>query len=504
MKLQKPDFQFWPEAMLPAWLVTDRDLVVKRRNNFAFELLAAVGKGNLFFNDLLSLSLSNLPSERHESLWHCILDPSYSHNLDYIKAALEVMEEHVTILDNFDGPAEADVLVDRLKRVNVHNGDHAVTPYIYRPLADSAISEDIEIPEFVMGIKISPPEGLKLIRPVGLENSVVEYVDIVMAYRLNSDWTFDRKLRRVNFLGTQPAIHDATVRHGLWEKTKEEEQAQITQFLSHALKTPIANIQSMVADLQDAEVGEYYKEVCRELESNVKDLSNLTNLILFINNSEIIPTSLHSSLPSEAIVPQTVTIDEIHEEIAKTLQSIINGRTRDPADKTKALLLIGSSSSGFERKVGFADCVDAVRGLVDGQDLNGIERFYLVTEFQNESEKFARDIATNVKTTFLNLLLSELVLNAIKYADVQAPIVSIKLSINKDRFEIHVSNNGKKLLQSEVNKPLSELASKHGEKRKALGLSLNKRAARILNWELEWRQPAYEGTHLVLSIPFKD
>src|SRR6185369_6051285 len=145
----------------------------------------------LFFNDLLSLRLSNLPSEQHERLCHCILDPTYSENHICISAALELLEEHVRILDTFSGPQAADVLVHQLNGIHVSDEcSAAVTPYIYRPSVDSRVSEEVEIPEFVMGIKISPPQGLKLIRPVELENSVVEYVDVVMAYRLNSDWTF--------------------------------------------------------------------------------------------------------------------------------------------------------------------------------------------------------------------------------------------------------------------------------------------------------------------------
>ena len=34
-----PDYGFWPRAMLPAWFVTDKDLIVKNSNDFAKQIL---------------------------------------------------------------------------------------------------------------------------------------------------------------------------------------------------------------------------------------------------------------------------------------------------------------------------------------------------------------------------------------------------------------------------------------------------------------------------------
>ncbi|HYX28486.1 MAG TPA: hypothetical protein VE863_07960, partial [Pyrinomonadaceae bacterium] len=75
-------------------MVADRDLIVRTRNNFALQLLTAVNKGDLFFNNLLSLRLDNLPSEQHESLWKCILDPKYQNNFESVAEALRILEAH--------------------------------------------------------------------------------------------------------------------------------------------------------------------------------------------------------------------------------------------------------------------------------------------------------------------------------------------------------------------------------------------------------------------------
>jgi signal transduction histidine kinase len=508
--MEQPDsnsFHFSSKAMLPAWVVTDDDLVVRNRNNFAFQLLEAVGKSDLFFNDLLSLRLDDLPTELHESLWKCILDLNLK-NLGYISEALRVMKEHIAIFETFNrmnDAQSADLLVEHLKAVSVtEEMSEAVAPYIYRPLLDTADQE------FVMGVKVSPPQGLKLVRSVELENSVVEYVDIVMAYRLRSDWTFDRKIRRVNFLGAQPAIHDATSRHNLWERVQIEKQAQITQFLSHAFNTPISNIRSMVRELQNTRLASENQEVFERLEAQIDDLSNLSDLILFINTSERLPTTLCASQPTDAIIWEYVGIDEVRSEIEKTIQSIQNGRTRDPLDQKKIQFMraSGCSSIGDQRVPATLNDSELAGRILDATALGQIATFGLLLPanplFEEKPEK-AADVAKKVKTTLLNLLLAELFLNAVKYSDPATPEVKVHFGLNpaRDHLEISVVNNGTSIPTGKLEEVAGKLANKPGEKRRALGLLLNLMAAEILGWKLEG-QRSEPGTRLVLSIPFKD
>jgi hypothetical protein len=143
--------------------------------------------------------------------------------------------------------------------------------------------------ELRIGIKISPPQGLKLIRAAVVEFAKVEYVDVVMAYRVRPVWSQGPQglLQNVLFRGVQPVIHDVTERHRMWEKSKEEDEAKITQFLSHALKTPLANTRSIPSSIKlpglDPAVRE---EKILELESLVTDVSHLVELLLFINTTE--------------------------------------------------------------------------------------------------------------------------------------------------------------------------------------------------------------------------
>jgi signal transduction histidine kinase len=477
--------------MLPAWVVTDGDLIIRNWNDFTYNLLEEFGSPRLLGEQTLSVDLENLPHGNLKSFWECVLDPG---DLGYIKAALKILKEHVAILKRFnekDDPRSFEPLLDQLRKVRKYEG---VVPLIYRPRGKM----------FRLGVKVSPPQGLKLIKKADIEGASVEYVDVVMAYRLKADRPSEHEVSQVFFCGVQPAIHDASERHQLWEKAKLEEHAQITQFLSHALKTPISNVKFMVRELGKAQLNDYYLGVCAKLESHVSDLGNLSDLILFINTSEKVPTILRGAAPRDAVVWEAVSLDEIREEIADTIRSIHRGRTRDPQDERRIELLSGETTRGAA-----IDYAKTAESILDVSALGDIDSFALLlhdSDYVDDNIETAMDLVKKVKTTFVNLLLVELLLNAIKYSDPHAPKVRVDFTLNerKDRLHINVINNGTELKESEFKNALKELASKPGEKRMALGLLLNMRAAEILDWELQWKRPEKKGTHLSLSIPFAE
>jgi anti-sigma regulatory factor (Ser/Thr protein kinase) len=138
-------------------------------------------------------------------------------------------------------------------------------------------------------------------------------------------------------------------------------------------------------------------------------------------------------------------------------------------------------------------------------ELSQTPRLYIVLDFEAKLG-LEHSVADNVKTAFLNLIVTELLINAIKFADANSPQVTISFEITptRDYLKIHFVNNGLELKENEFEDVLGTVAMKPGEKRTALGLELNKRAAGILSWELQWIAPAVPGTHLELSIPYRD
>ncbi len=486
-------YEFLPEAMLPAWFVTDEKLVIRNWNDSGFDLLLSVGKEDMLSRHALSIRIAT--DTGHESIWNWVLDQSDQKNFECISEANRVLEKHIDILHAFsqdDKPRTVQHLVEQL--VKVESLQQGVIPYVYPPKTGRR--------KFRLGVKVSPVEGLKLMGTAKQEGGA-EYIDLVMACRLNTEWEGDL-LRRVDFLGVQPALHDATERHRQWERAKSEEQAQITQFLSHALKTPIANIKSMVGELQGGSLSSYYQQVSERLRANVDDLSDLSDLILFINTTESIPTTLCASPPAGDIIWVYVNFTEVRDEIAKTLQSICNGRTRDPQDIKRVQIMAGKRLQPGA-KLNDQDCWHLADTMLDFSEMRGITTLGVLLPPGEEGRELGEEVAQKVKTTFLGLVLVELLLNAVKYSDPQAPQVKIccRLNSSKDRFEISVINNGVALTEHQFNNVLTELASKPGEKRRALGLLLNLRAVERLGWELRRRTPVQPGTHLVLSIPFK-
>ena len=216
------------------------------------------------------------------------------------------------------------------------NEQQHVTPYFYVP---TSASEAV-----CLGIKISPPEGIKLRVASRVENTKVEYIDIVMAYRLEAEWE-GRLLRSVRFLGAQPAFHDATERHRLWNDLESKKRTEVMQFLSHAFQTPITNIKAVVRELRTAKLTDYYQRRSEQLFSYVEDLSHLSNLLVFISTSDRVKTSLRCSDRRNAGGPESIRVEEIKTEIAGTLRSILSGRTRNPLNERKIQTLLGLSGA---------------------------------------------------------------------------------------------------------------------------------------------------------------
>lgn len=491
-----PNFDFWPGAMIPAWFVTDEHLVIRRSNDFAKQLLSQYEVDLCAAGRPLSFGTVNASGREVESLWDCIIDPVYPSNVRYIQAALRILKEHFAILEEFNNmgaPQNPRNLAERLSAIDEHQH---VKPYYYVP-ADRGGN-------VCLGIKISPLEGIKLRCASRIENTTVEYIDVVMAYRLLTEWDDEGKLlRSVTFVGAQPAFHDATERHRLWNNLESEKRAQVTGFLSHAFQTPITNIESEVRDLQGARLTEYYQRCAARLLSYVEDLSHLASLLVFISTSDVVTTVMRGSGLRKSEGPETISVDEITAEVAGTLRSILSGRTKNPLNQRKIQILLGVGAvpapGGKPKRITAKMYQKAAERILNFDGLAGVGTFDLLVD----TSALTNELLAKVKTTFLNLLLVEMLINAVKYADTKTPSVRMRLEVDdaSGHLNVHVVNNGAALTKEEFEN-IDMLANKPGEKRKALGLRLNVIAAEKLGWKLNWAEPDEPGTHLILSIPF--
>jgi signal transduction histidine kinase len=490
---------FAPLAMLPAWYATDEGLIVQDWNDFAADLLLFFKKEYLLPDRYLSIALDPPVEKGYESLWRCILDCS-AEILHLIADALRILAEHRNILDRFnqeEGNGGVGKLASDLASIT---GVPGVSGFAYRPS-----NPEYRKAELVLGVKISPAQGLPMKQRVEIGGTVVEYVDMVTAYQL-APIRRDGELIGVQFMGAQPALHDATNRHQIWvsseERIRVENEAQVTQFLSHAFNTPLSNIESKIRELEDAALTDYYRGVRCELEANVEDLRNLSNLFLFVANA---PGSVRSHFAASErgeLSFQYVEPLDISDVVSKAVESILNGRTSDPRNGYKLKNLVGSGSWDADTR---SIATDLSSKILDLGELAHIPRLHIVLDF-TPKEPVERSITTNVKTAFLNLVVTELLVNAVKFSDPDAPEVKVECEIDSTRsyVQIHFVNNGLELKESEFKDVLGTFAMKPGEKRTALGLELNKRTARILRWDLRWQKPARKGTHLVLAIPYRD
>jgi signal transduction histidine kinase len=491
-------YDFRPEAMLPAWVVTDHALIVRNWNDFAYELLDTFGRPQWLAKHSLSIDLTedltDFSRGKLKSLWECILDPD---DLHYMKEALKILKEHLAILERFnkgEGERPFEPLLDELRSLSKHEG---VSPYVYRPKGKM----------FRLGVKVSPPQGLKLIMKADIEGAAVEYVDIVMAYQLDATWSEnENRLRRVDFRGVQPAIHDASERRRLWEKAKEEDEAKITQFLSHALKTPLANTNRILNTIRLPGLRtEVREERILELESLISDIDHLVGLLLFINTVEDITAPLRLIGAEDETPWARFDIEDVENVVASALQSVHNLRTGNQVDVEKVDLLFQGKGFSVPSRNGEEASIAAFRSLARALiriEIKPTKQGFAICPFVKSGRVEAGYVSEKAKTVLLNLLLVELIVNAVKNADEEAPKLSVTLCMSerRDKLEIHVFNNGTELRPAEKNvHPEKE----HGEKRRQLGRLLNEKAARALHWELNIRSAPAEGTLFVIEIPFE-
>jgi signal transduction histidine kinase len=492
------EYQFSPDAMLPAWFVTDRDLCIQDQSDFASDLVRSCSNSREL-NGRLSLQLP-VP-EGYESLWECILDSKYDDNFLYIKEALTVIRKHFAILEEFNNsnPAESiDSLLRRLRSVK-GLGD-IVTSYMYfNP--DGAVLK--------LGVKVSPPQGLKLQSPVDLEGTSVEYIDVVMAYQLKKTGDPNQPTR-IEIHATQPAIHDVTMRHRLWDEskkqTKEREEARITQFLSHALKTPLANTQSILKTIKTPGLDRAVREeLILELESLISDVEHLVSLLLFINTVEDIAAPLRMVSADDNGPWERFDVEDIEDTVATALQSVFNRRTGREIDVRKVATLFELKSlavpSHDAEAGGIAYFKNLARQLIQ-VELNDPNQEFAICPVIESGSQETSDVSKKAKTVLLDLVLVELIVNAIKNADESIPEVGTKIWLDdrSNTVVIEVTNNGKQL---DTGDDTDAALQKHGEKRRALGNLLNRKAVNALHWNLTGRSIPGYGTVFMIEMPLK-
>ncbi|MBL8186509.1 MAG: hypothetical protein JNK38_00800 [Acidobacteria bacterium] len=498
-KMGHSGYEFSPEAMLPAWFVTDEELVIKEWHEPGYDLLLSVGKENDLSAHRLSVRLS--PEIEYESLWQWILDRS-DENFEYIGEAIRVLEEHIAILQEFsktDLPRPIELLVEQLEKVE--GLQQVVIPYIYPPKTGRR--------QLRLGFKISPVQGLKLME-AAKQDGGAEYVDLVVACRLKTIWEGDL-LRRVDFLGVQPVLHDATERHRLWETTREEikatEEAKVTQFLSHAFKTPLANTQRLLNTIRLPGLDQALRnELSLELESLITDVDHLASLLLFVNTAEKIRAPVRLLSAGEPTDWPRITLDDIRYVVATTLQSVHNKRTGKQGDVEKVELLFAQHDIAVPSRdlylEGLTPYRQLAQALISTVDF-AADGAFAICPFVESGRLGTSDVAKNAKTTLLNLLLTELIVNALKNASETEPRLSVQIALNREpeQLELRVFNNGAVMLPQDVKKLDRLMAETPGEKRKALGWFLNRQATTVFDWDFFGRQPEESGTLLVVGLP---
>jgi anti-sigma regulatory factor (Ser/Thr protein kinase) len=500
------DHDFWPEAMLPGWFVTDAGFQIVRWNYLIdrladqFDLRTRLESGK-------SLSL-RMDQGEHASFCHAVLAPAA---LDIARAGIDVLvafEEILTQAHGRDGRVDATRIFDKLAAVAVDRAwrDH-VRPYVFDPklTPNDRTHRTGEIP-FRAGVKLAPPAGLELKRPVTLheENLSFRHIDLVIACRVML-FVKHGVVVSLDYFGCQVALHDASERHQRWAEEVEHSDKRISATLAHALRSPVSELvettERMIAARFTPQV--LHRELTQHRE-HLQDLVHLVDLLLFVQSKQRIRARVRPALPDRPLSNSSFTGDTVLKIVADTLESMHRGRDVKAVNVAKVGDLL--SAAGMSCPDG-ATSVDnncyrrTAEQIVLFEGISPDERFEIFVRDGHRSH--FRDIAAKAYTALFRLILIECLINAIKYSDDDRPDVRVTMAWRADdqRLDIDVKNNGRSIRGESAGSGGQLVVDAPGEKRSPLGLILNQRAARALDIDfLMLPSPVEGGTHLRLSL----
>ena len=500
-----PDFSFEPRAMLPAWLVTDENWIVRNCNRLAEQLVA--GLCPLSIADLKSgkVTLAEVyPQDDHVSLWGCLLELDKTQQ-QLIKIATDVMAEHVEILGRYREPSEhfdMSALIAELRRVQ---GVPGVYPYVF---------DRREKEEYLrIGIRIAPRGGLQLRAEVSLAEVDPEdsdprvaprpmtHIEIALGYRVRVRIDNSRPNRpriTVAFLGSQPAIHDSTGRSLL---ERELEDLRITSNITHALKTPLSNAFSAARRIHNP--GTHADEAQRlsgRLLAQISEADALVRLLLLVNAHETLPVTARAG--TDPMWP-TIAPDTIRYQLAQALMSVFHMRTERGRDLLAIKTLLETHGLGAPDERNKNEVEAIFRQLADMIFSGDTTSFFLTASIQ--SPRFTSlEAAELAKTVALQLILTELIINAVKHGDSGNPQITFHYLQTSTgvlwTVENTVLTTGVPSSQQHSAGPLS------GARRGALGNYLNQKATDILAWKLDRLPPrsGWEAHRLFIPLESRE
>jgi len=499
---------FFPDAMLPGWIVTDRDLNIRHWNHVIVRMAQALQVNDKLARGVLSIR-SDAPAT--DSFWQRAFEQD---SLIDIQRGVRVIEAMRAALIQAESEVGALTVRDLVTRVRSVLSDSAnVKSYLFEPDLELADVSGSPV-HLKLGVKISPPQGLTLRRPIVLEEEGIQYryVEILAACRVVM--TIRRGSRKgqefiddILFAGVQPALHDATARHQLWVQALEAGTKEYTSLLSHGFKNPAATAKRDVKTLLHIPtLGiEARSRRLRRIHEIVTDLTNLAELIIFINSRVGIETIAHPAPDAPDTEEHLFTLNSIQKAVSGSLLSVYNGRTEMPTDRIKLTSLLAGMGRPEPDEAG-PDHVERfeelARKLIYLDRLPQDFRFRLSVS-QRVTDQF-RNALKKTYTTLFDLVLPELVVNAIKAADESGPRIglTIRLDEQNQRIRILVYNNGDHLPREAIEEGGYDFSSRPGDPRTPLGIILNKRVTALLGVGFKWLEPPPGlSTCLALDLP---
>lgn len=407
----------------------------------------------------------------------------------------KIIEDKTQILINSNNPLEAKIIIDLFEEfVN------AIFPFkcnnrIIRSREDIIASTPVNIPInnflrkyettardlFSFSVTGMPSEDEE--RSIGVFTGTCSFGDEIDGNSLNEFY-----LRREKILEKIQNLKIFLTTIGwpglqliLEKEARENEEANVNAFLSHAFKRPATRANQIIESLDylphNIDLRKYLKN---ELQAPIEEILKLTRLFGFITTSAERKCSVK-------ILNKKQKNHSVEFLIIKKFLEVI-----------EYITLKGKQSDRDKIKKWFDESkskgIPIEKYLIETNIICVIPKDLKLEFLFNEEDKKINesldynyekdDISETPDIILWDLIFPELLTNAIKYSDRFDPrvIVSVRVQHENKKLYLSVYNNGKYLDKIEYEKPGR---FKAGQDRRHLGIALNKRAAKLLCWEIE-------------------
>ncbi len=321
------------------------------------------------------------------------------------------------------------------------------------------------------------------------------HVEIALAYkvRVGEEKGPARTRLTVDFEGSQPAIHDSTERSQL---EREMEDLRVTSHITHALMTPLTNVQSIAQRIYELDThADDVNYLTGRLLAQCSDVHDLARLFYLTNRQEALQIS--ACLGTDPTWP-IITPGAIRNHLARALLSVFYMKTNRRRDVNTVKGILNGNGLNIPAEHD-KRAVEAVFYQLADRLVSDESPVFFLTAPTQSPRPSPLEAAELAKTAALQLILTELIVNAVRHSDRKGPDITFQCLVADTEILWTVENTIPTI--DSLSAQQRSVGMPSGARRGPLGRYLNQKFAELLGWRLDCFAPRPDRQAHRLFIP---